>query len=151
MSDTADMVARLASMSADHGPDGWPAVRMRDITALCEEVTRLRAALAQAGAVREPVAWQLPGSDSIIPATLKAWRGALAEQWTIPLFAHPSPAQREPLSEAEIAKIVPHTVYEGDASTPHRDAWAAEIGAPFARAIERANGIGATSGTKGAA
>lgn len=36
----------LAGMSADHGPDGWPAVQMRDISALCDEVARLRAALA---------------------------------------------------------------------------------------------------------
>ena len=42
MSDPIDIVARLSGMAADHGPDGWPAVQMRDITALCNEVTRLR-------------------------------------------------------------------------------------------------------------
>lgn len=46
MSDPIDIVERLAGMSADHGPDGWPAVQMRDISALCDEVGRLRAALA---------------------------------------------------------------------------------------------------------
>lgn len=49
--------------------------------------------------------------------------------------------KREPLTEAQIAKLVLETVYDGDASTPHRDAWAAEIGIPFARAIEAAHGI----------
>ena len=127
-----DIVARLSSMAADHGPDGWPAVRMREITALCEEVTRMRAALAQAGAVREPVAWQLPGSDSIIPATLKAWRGALAEQWTIPLFAHPSPAQREPLSDAQIDSAPALTLADHSALVGRREL------RQFARQIEAA-------------
>lgn len=52
--------------------------------------------------------------------------------------AHPP---RAPLTEEQIASIVLRTVYEGDASTPYRDAWAAEIGVPFARAIEAAHGI----------
>ena len=47
MTNPIDMVERLAGMSADHGPDGWPAVQMRDITALCDEVRRLRAELAE--------------------------------------------------------------------------------------------------------
>lgn len=45
---------------------------------------------------------------------------------------------RTPLTEDEIAKLVLQTVYAGYASTPHRDAWAREIGVPFARAIEAA-------------
>jgi hypothetical protein len=49
----------------------------------------------------------------------------------------------EPLTGEQLATLVLQTVYEGDASTPHREAWAAEIGVPFARAIERAHGIGA--------
>ena len=46
MTDPIDIAERLAGLSADHGPDGWPAVQMRDISALCDEVARLRAALA---------------------------------------------------------------------------------------------------------
>jgi hypothetical protein len=53
----------------------------------------------------------------------------------------PAPAQRERLTYAQIADIVLRVVYEGNASTPHRDAWASEIGIPFARAIEAAHGI----------
>ena len=52
-------------------------------------------------------------------------------------------ARPRPLADEQVAKLVLQTVYEGDASTPHRDAWAAEIGIPFARAIEREHGIGA--------
>lgn len=50
-------------------------------------------------------------------------------------------ARQKPLADEQVAKLVLQTVYEGDASTPHRDAWAAEIGIPFARAIEREHGI----------
>ena len=106
-----DIVARLSGMSADHGPDGWPAVQMRDITALCEEVTRLRAALAQAGAGREPVAWMRQWFfDGEAPKKERNENGRLA--WPakfkflqvtagkvlpddVPLYAHPSPAHRD--------------------------------------------------------
>ena len=54
-------------------------------------------------------------------------------------FGYPAP--QEPLPDECIAALVLRTVYEGDASTPYRDAWAAEIGIPFARAIEQEHGI----------
>ena len=148
MSDTTDIVARLASMSADHGPDGWPAVRMREITALCEEVTRLRAALAQAvaGAGREPVASVSRSNDM---EGLVQWADKRLPVGTL-LYAHPSPAQREPLSNVEIDAA---TAVARDALMDH----VAEYGTiaegqqrhirDIARAIERAHGIG----TKGAA
>lgn len=41
-----DLHARLRLLEADHEPDGWPAVRMRDVSALLDEVERLRAAVA---------------------------------------------------------------------------------------------------------
>jgi len=37
-----DLVERMRVLEVDHGPDGWPAVQMRDISALCDEVDRLR-------------------------------------------------------------------------------------------------------------
>jgi hypothetical protein len=52
---------------------------------------------------------------------------------------------RAPLTDAEIAAIVLRSVYAGDASIPHRDAWAADFGVPFARAIEAAHGISAAA------
>ena len=60
----------------------------------------------------------------------------LAEHWAA------APPQPVPLTDEQIAALVLATVYDGDGSTPHRDAWATEIGIPFARAIERAHGIG---------
>lgn len=34
---------RLRSFQTDHEPDGWPAVRMRDITALLDHIDELQA------------------------------------------------------------------------------------------------------------
>lgn len=159
MSDTTDIVARLSGMSADHGPDGWPAVRMRDITALCEEVTRLRAALAQAGAGREPVAEivtvrhfheydgsALEDTTGYLVTSVRLLGPEPTKEGTQPLYfgaADPSPAQREPLSDAEIAAL------HNSASACVQFLQPATV-RQIARAIERAHGI-ATSGTKGAA
>ena len=160
MSDPIDIVARLSGMSADHGPDGWPAVRMRDITLLCEEVTRLRAelaeaqqlarddfdlraeqrderdrlrtdfaalqhalvgdtgasaietanrlraALAQAGAGREPIGYMNEGhlhelKKGRLPYGYVYPSAAVGAETPI-YTAHPSPAQREPLSDEQI-------------------------------------------------
>lgn len=38
-----DIVEDLRGFEADHEPDGWPAVKMRQISALCDEAERLRA------------------------------------------------------------------------------------------------------------
>src|SRR5574337_43630 len=37
-----DIVAELRGFEIDHEPDGWPGVRMRQISALCDETDRLR-------------------------------------------------------------------------------------------------------------
>ena len=37
-----DIVAEMRGYAEDHEPDGWPAVRMCQITALCDEADRLR-------------------------------------------------------------------------------------------------------------
>ena len=34
----AELIGRMRSFEADHAPDGWPAVNMRDITALCDAI-----------------------------------------------------------------------------------------------------------------
>ena len=36
------IVMRCRTLEEDHHPDGWPAVQMKDITALCDEVERLK-------------------------------------------------------------------------------------------------------------
>lgn len=75
------------------------------------------------------------------PEVIAALRSALAAQ--------AAPAQaRQPLTDERIAELVLSTVYEGNVSTPHRDAWTAEIGIPFARAIESAGDIAIPCGVK---
>jgi len=153
MSTTTDIVARLSGMSADHGPDGWPAVRMREITALCEEVTRLRAALAQAvaGAGREPVASVSRSNDM---EGLVQWADKRLPVGTL-LYAHPSTVQREPLSEAQMLACVRSVGVPAPMGLT-RDRGPYEVTEPtwflteLVRTIERAHGI-TTSGTKGAA
>ena len=41
------VVRRLRLMDADHAPDGYPAVQMRDISALCEYVESLEEAISR--------------------------------------------------------------------------------------------------------
>lgn len=36
------IVEEMRGFEIDHEPDGWPAVRMRQISSLCDEVERLR-------------------------------------------------------------------------------------------------------------
>lgn len=42
------LVERMRGLEVDHTPDGWPAVRMREISELCDEIERLQAKLAEA-------------------------------------------------------------------------------------------------------
>lgn len=38
-----ELIERMRVLECDHDPDGWPAVRMRDISAMRDEIERLRA------------------------------------------------------------------------------------------------------------
>ena len=99
----------------------------------CNEADKaLRTALAEA---EEPVAWYRPseeGYDSAFRdhATVVACTGNKWEGW-IPLYTHPP--RREPLTEEEIRRL-------------YRKAWTPESEADevlaFARAVERAHGVG---------
>jgi len=35
------LVMRCRELEIDHAPEGWPAIQMRDVTALCDEIERL--------------------------------------------------------------------------------------------------------------
>lgn len=48
-----DLIERMRLLKQDHEPDGWPAVRMRDITALLDS---LEAAREDADAVKRVLA-----------------------------------------------------------------------------------------------
>ena len=63
-----DIVEEMRGFEIDHKPDGWPAVRMRQISALCDEVERLRADAVEADALRERMA-------GILSRTAVALRG----------------------------------------------------------------------------
>lgn len=39
------LLGRMRLLEKDHESDGWPAVRMCDISTLCDEIERLRSAL----------------------------------------------------------------------------------------------------------
>ena len=41
-SNSSDLLGRMRGLEADHTPDGWPAVLMRDVSALCDEVEKAR-------------------------------------------------------------------------------------------------------------
>ncbi len=137
--------------------------------AVAEAGTLLRELLAEP--VQEPVAWGVFVDDELFkPFNCKDeavnWfqaqynHGSRYDYLVLPLYAAPQqpmhcpkdggecgaggycrPQQRKPLTDEKIKALVLETVYEGDSRTPHRDAWSAEIGIPFARAVERAHGI----------
>lgn len=43
------LIDRMRTLTIDHEPDGWPAVRMRDITALLEHIVCLEARVQELG------------------------------------------------------------------------------------------------------
>ena len=44
-----ELIERLRLLEQDHEPDGWPAVRMRDITALLDALEAAREDATEAG------------------------------------------------------------------------------------------------------
>ena len=68
--DIDDIVAEMRELSDDHEPAGWPAVRMSQITALCDEIDRLRRASADAE-------WDIRGE---LAAALKCWHRLTGEE-----------------------------------------------------------------------
>lgn len=43
MDDYQELIERLRCFEIDHSPDGWPAIRMREISAMCDAVEYLLA------------------------------------------------------------------------------------------------------------
>ena len=43
MDDYQELIERLRSFEIDHEPDGWPGVRMRQISAMCDAIESLLA------------------------------------------------------------------------------------------------------------
>ena len=109
------------------------------VKALIAERDALKAELAAINGAGEPVAWIVRKvdwsermSDVIRGSNPPAWADVAH-----PLYTRPA----VPLTDERVKELVLGTVYQGDATTQHRDAWAQEIGIPFARAIEAAHNI----------
>jgi hypothetical protein len=67
-----DLVARMRGFEVDHEPDGWPGIRMREVSALCDEVEALREQLAAAQAIIADIkAWDV-SQFLLIPHHLRA-------------------------------------------------------------------------------
>lgn len=122
----------------------------RDARIAIERANGLRPSAPQpaptvAQPVQEPVYWQWRRKDQpwrLEAHTFNAEVKATTDDSEVRALYAAAPPQPVPLTDEQIAALVLATVYDGDGSTPHRDAWATEIGIPFARAIERAHGIG---------
>lgn len=81
----------MRGLSLDHDPDGWPAVRMRDITRMCDiaesivpGLDRLQERL-QAGAMirQEEGVWQLRTANGEVIATGNSLRSLIVDLvWT---------------------------------------------------------------------
>ena len=86
-----DHIEFMRGLSLDHDPDGWPAVRMRDITRMCDiaesivpGLDRLQERL-QAGAMirQEEGVWQLRTANGEVIATGNSLRSLIVDLvWT---------------------------------------------------------------------
>lgn len=43
MDDYQELIERMRGFEIDHSPDGWPAIRMREISAMCDAIESLLA------------------------------------------------------------------------------------------------------------
>lgn len=78
-------IARMRGLSEDHEPEGWPAVRMRELTLLCDiaesavpAIDRLEDRLRQ-GATIQPdgIGWRLVAQGGEVIVAGKTLRGMM--------------------------------------------------------------------------
>jgi len=60
---------RLRRLTADHDPDAWPAVQMRDITAVLDELDAMRRRLVSLRAISHPQNEHNRAIDEILKET----------------------------------------------------------------------------------
>ena len=98
----AALIERFRGLHIDHEPDGWPAVRTREITALLDRIAELEAQLEAIGAGgvsalmgaakagSEPVAWAIFAEGG----NIRLWsKKPLLHPSAQPLYTHPSPTE----------------------------------------------------------
>ena len=117
-------------MSTDT-PAQWRMVPMEATQEMCAAAVRF----ANGSAVYKNVAAE----------ALKIEESIYAEVYEAMLAASPEPTAAQPLTDEQIDAVALHAVYDDDDTCAYRDAWCREVGRPFARAIERAHGIGASA------
>lgn len=66
MSEIDELIEFMRGLEADHLPEGWPAVRMQQITALCDHIDRLWARVAELERSLKSVAEWLDGDTNSI-------------------------------------------------------------------------------------
>ena len=77
-----DLIERLRLLEQDHEPDGWPAVRMRDITALLDALEAAREEAARQESLKEQRIFQCDGLEHrALAAEARAERLAEAMEW----------------------------------------------------------------------
>jgi len=79
----------IRALEADHGPDDWPAMQMRDLTAMRDEIAHLRVALEHAWgelddlkAQPQPEAVALAAMRRSFSMGLKYWAQADSGSWS---------------------------------------------------------------------
>lgn len=80
-------MASLRGLESDHKPDGWPAVRMRQISALCNEVDRLQAALPRWIPITERLPTEEDGTFAVKfddGGVLTAWSDCIPGEFKFP-------------------------------------------------------------------
>jgi hypothetical protein len=114
-----ELIERVRLYEQDHAPDGWPAIKMRDVSALADAIEAQQAELDHA--MQDSQHW----CDKY--TALRAERDALA-------------AKLVPLTDEQIADLHRYAYTTGKAFTT------IEVYTYFARAIEAAHGIQAKGG-----
>lgn len=129
----AELRERLRSFEADHTPDGWPAVRMRDITALLDDLDNARSdnqvlRLGYAAArleIESLKAQAVPDLSALTERGAKAWAGvdaqALREGGASPSAnaGEPSGHIKEPYTLAEIKAKIASNDYSAEMLLQH--------------------------------
>ena len=158
----AELIERLRSLSIDHGPKGWPAVRTRDVTALLDRIAELEAQLEAVGAGgvsgplmgraalsanagSEPVAWRIDWPDE--PELGHYFSEAPTDSGRCqPLYLHPYPPEGmagwklvpiepTPAMLAAVVTSMDDFLLGKEAEKQYREDWAAMLAAaPTAQA-----------------